>query len=262
MKNYFLIFAFFTGGILQSQSLPTPTITAMGSTLSCNGIGIWLASSAKTDNLWSTGSQNTIIYVVNSGTYSVLQSNGSQTSLPSAAITVSVLPPATFMPVGQVCASSAPVTLSCAPIAHITGVLFYINFSGPGVSGVIFDPPKANIGSNNIVTLHVDYNVGNTLCSDTMSQRITVLDCTGLSEQSDNPEFIVYPNPSQDDFILDDTRLYLSEIEISNATGKKTPFTLIPGENKTCINITGIPGVYFLRLTRGEKSQVVKLIKL
>ena len=68
----------------------TPTITASGATTLCTGGNVVLTSSSATGNTWSNGATTPSITVSASGTYTVRVNNGSCTSAPSAATTVTV----------------------------------------------------------------------------------------------------------------------------------------------------------------------------
>ncbi len=81
------------------------------------------------------------------------------------------------------CRNTAPVTLSGSPAGG--------SFSGPGISGNVFNPATANIGAN---TIKYGYSSG--LCHDTASQVVTVnalptVDLTGIASTYCNNANIV-----------------------------------------------------------------------
>ena len=110
--------------------------------------GIW-AGPGMTGNVFDpeiAGPGNHII------TYTVI--NGSCTDISQITITVKPIPDATITPVGTLCVNNSKVTLT----AHDAGG----TWSGPGVTGNIFDPLLA--GPNNHI---IKYNITNANgCSD------------------------------------------------------------------------------------------------
>src|SRR5688572_33028246 len=119
MKHFLIIFCvlglFVT---LSAQTLPTPTITPLGSTLSCNGNGLILQSSASSGNVWSNSQTSQTIHVMHTGTFYVTQVTGTNSSPSSAVIHVSVVPNASISPVGPICITNGqanPVILNGQP---------------------------------------------------------------------------------------------------------------------------------------------------
>jgi hypothetical protein len=104
------------------NALPsTPTISAGGPTTFCTGGSVTLTSSSATGNVWSTGETTQSIIVTSSGNYDVYVDNGTCSSAPSAATTVTVnaLPstptisaggPTTFCTGGSVILTSSSAT--------------------------------------------------------------------------------------------------------------------------------------------------------
>jgi len=88
------------------------------------------------------------------GTYTVFYnfSNGICSSFTSTTITIQAIPVVSLDPVGPVCEGSGPVTLTASPAGG--------NFSGPGVTGNLFDPGTAGAGTH-----QVSYSFSNGSCS-------------------------------------------------------------------------------------------------
>ena len=72
--------------------LPTPTISAGGSTTFCQGGSVVLTSSSATGNTWSNGATTQNITVTSAGTYQVTVVNGAGCSATSNSITINVNP--------------------------------------------------------------------------------------------------------------------------------------------------------------------------
>jgi len=92
--------------------------------------------------------------------YKIVDKNGCQDS-DQETITVA-MPDATIYPLDTLCINSAPITLK----AHDMGGVW----SGPGVSGNIFDPAIAGAGTHII-----SYSIVNPDCKDTDTEDITVV---------------------------------------------------------------------------------------
>lgn len=86
-----------------------------------------------------------------------------------------------------ICVDSAAITLTQGwPAGGI--------YSGPGVSNGVFSPANAGLGTH---TIQYVYNFVS--CTDTVTQTITVFQCTlGIGTVSSNDLFSCYPNPAND----------------------------------------------------------------
>jgi hypothetical protein len=108
------------------------------------------------------------------------------------------------------CVYSTPVSLLPSPAGGV--------FSGPGISGLTFDPAVADTGSHAIVYTYSD-NYG---CSRTATDSVVVDLCVGMDDFSSAGQLRIYPNPG-------DGRLRLrapmkgvsgATISVSDITGK------------------------------------------
>lgn len=155
------------------NSLPaTPVISANNTTTFCQGGSVTLSSTAEANYLWSNGSTTQSTTISTTGNYSVTVTdlNGcSSASLPSS-VTVNPLPTVTLAPFSSVCNTNSAFTLTGGSPAGGT-------YSGTGVSGGMFDPTAAGVGT---FTITYSYTDGNT-CSNTASSTIQVTNCAGCS---------------------------------------------------------------------------------
>ncbi len=108
---------------------------------------------------------------------SISDANCTGTSSFSATVTVNPLPTVTFTAVGPYCANAAAVDLSSA-VSPAGGT-----FSGPGITGNMFDPATAGAGTHTIVYSYTD---GNT-CTNTASRNIVVNDTPTASISGNDP---------------------------------------------------------------------------
>jgi len=92
-----------------------------------------------------------------------------------------------------VCANTtAPFTLSGGSPAGGS-------YSGPGVSGGMFDPAAAGQGTHTITYTYTDVNN----CTGTATQTIFADICTGVQDPAELSAMNVYPNPAQGQFTLE-----------------------------------------------------------
>jgi hypothetical protein len=151
----------------------------------------------------------------------VSQRVGNFTSSPSAPVTVSVhAMPSIFLPaIGPFCKDATPVVLQRLP----TGLPGYYSYSGPGVTGNTFIPADANPGSNTV--LHVQYTqlFGNDACADTVSIRITALDCvTSLKEETNShPNILIFSGRQSNEFIIQSTANKMLAFIITDINGRE-----------------------------------------
>jgi hypothetical protein len=145
------------------------------------------------------------------------------------------------------------------PAVNISGFPSGGTFSGPGISGNLFDPSTANIGNNAIKYTYAD-NVG---CVDSITKlvKVKLFVSTKLS-----PDHIarptINPNPSQGVFEFTFANGTSAEIKIYDALGK----LIISNEkaaSETKINIDLSPypgGMYMAHISNNSSYVSLKLI--
>lgn len=173
---------------------------------------------------------------------------------PAVAVTASVNPlPSIAISVTNtdVCRTEGTVAISATPNGG--------TFSGPGMSGNIFDP-SVGTGTYSIVYNYTDGNG----CSNSDSIVMKVSECTGLNEQLNFVTAIqVYPNPAKDLVViknaLSSTKL---SVAVSDATGRVVLTEAIDSNEKK-LNISNLSnGVYLLSIKEGDKQlRTIKLVK-
>ena len=113
--------------------------------------------------LWNTGNTSQTITAVSSGTYSVTVGNGGPCSS-SDTIVVVVVTNATASITGlpsNTCTTDGDISLTGLPAGGV--------FAGPGLTGNLFNPASAGVGTHTIF-----YTYNGTTCSSTASQPVTV----------------------------------------------------------------------------------------
>lgn len=225
-----------------------PTITASGSTTFCEGGSVDLTSSETAGNVWSsTETTQTITTSVN-GTYTVTytDANGCSSTSSPTTVTVNPLPTVTQAPLGTVCDYDPAFTLTGGTPAGGT-------YSGPGVSGSIFDPALAGIGTHAITYEFTDGNG----CTNSAVENIIVDGCASIDEQI-NEQINVYPNPTS---TVVNVELQGSfTVSMTDSRGR----IVYVGSGNNMLNIntaTFETGVYFLEIQNDQFQTTVRIVK-
>ncbi|MBX2979162.1 MAG: T9SS type A sorting domain-containing protein [Flavobacteriales bacterium] len=174
-------------------------------------------------------------------TYYVRGEGDCVTPYACATITVNVLEEVSFTDFPQFFCVTAPSVVLAGgfPAGGI--------YTGPGVTGVIFDPASAGVGVHTIT-----YAYGDLLgCVLTASVEVTVDFCTGLTESDTRKALQVSPNPVRDRLFVNSMGAVL-HAELVDATGRVTR-TWSPMAERFELSVEGLPsGMYFLRTSGSE----------
>ena len=150
----------------------------------------------------------------------------------------------------------ATATLACADDAvQLDGYPSGGTFSGNGVTGNIFS--ASTLGAGNYVVLYTFTDVNN--CSNTASVNFVIDACTGLAGNSNSGEWTIYPNPFNEQIVMDingGNAVY----SLSDASGRLVMSgTVNSGES---VNVSSLPkGLYILKVLE-ESQHAVKTLKL
>ncbi|MBL7933639.1 MAG: PQQ-dependent sugar dehydrogenase [Bacteroidia bacterium] len=174
--------------------------------------------------------------------------------------TVVVIPYASLMG-----SDSAYCTFSSADT--LTGYPAGGSFSGPGITGNVFDPAIAGAGTHTI-TYTFSSNAGDCFSDCILSQTKTVMvnQCTGLNEIKNISLLKVYPNPASSKLTIDfyiggrsDLNIYLRD-----ALGRKVVEKACKcdaGKQSADLEVQGLSeGIYFLSLEAEQFQKVEKII--
>jgi len=127
-------------------------------------------------------------------------------------------------------------------------------FSGPGMTGNLFNPSTAGAGTH---TISYTYSAANG-CSNTYSQTVVVDNCIGIDSEEQNhlPGITVYPNPNDGIFVIEIPGNGKTDVEIYSVQGALiNKFSAVKGE-KIMTDISFVSsGLYYLRVD----EQIVKI---
>lgn len=172
-------------------------------------------------------------------TYYYIDGNGCDGSAVEQ-ITVIAAPTVTLASFANVCSTDPFFTLTGGSPSNGT-------FSGPGVTGGVFNPASAGVGTHNLVYTFTDGNG----CSGTASQSIVVEQCGGINEEAF--AFQLFPNPTESTFELI-VAAQVNSIVLQDMSGRSLK-SFDPTTN--LFDVSEIPsGVYFVRIeVDGQFSQ-------
>lgn len=232
----------------------TPAIS-VNSSIICAGVSTTLTASGVSTYQWNTGSTSasisvnptiTTVYTI-TGTSPGCSVTGSKTTT----VTVKPLPMVSLAPIAMQCMTHPSVTLTGNPAGG--------TYSGTGVTGSVFDPAISGAGT---FTLSYNYlNTGNG-CSNTALQTVTVSACTGIDELAFG-SVLIYPNPAKDLVYINfnNAPAENTRIELYDAIGKLILSEKVSNSFMT-VSISDLSsGMYFIRITEGEKQAVKHLVK-
>lgn len=188
--------------------------------------------------LWSNGAITQDISSVSAGTYScTITDDHGCTSTVSMSLNDPNAPVVTCaIPQDTVCQSTTN------PFALTGGLPAGGTYSGPGVSGGIFDPMSANIGANIIVYTYTD----TANCTGTSSDTILVDICLDVQAAAVANVFQLYPNPNDGSFFI--TVSAPSTVVITDAIGRIVEQRVVNGNANEQFAVT-TPGMYFVTVT-------------
>ena len=229
-----------------------PTITANGPLTFCANESVDLSSSQTNGNTWSTTETTQTVSINLTGVYTVTYTDGNGCSATSSPVTVTVnpLPVITMSPFGEVCVEEAAFTLSAGSPAGGT-------YSGPGVTGGMFDPNVAGVGVHTIT-----YQYSNTIgCTNTAQMDITVNDCASISE-IDNGGFNVYPNPTLNSLNISSKFGLIDQIKVYDAAGRLVYFINGVSDNSKTIDMSELSvGVYNIEISTENNIYRTRVLK-
>jgi hypothetical protein len=231
-----------------------PSIT-VNSDVICAGSSATLTASGVTSYTWNTSSNASSI-TVNPTSTTVYTVSGMISGCPTTAVsmaTVTVNTP----PVVSLSAISGPLCINDNTVA-LSGSPSGGTYSGPGVTGSVFDPAAAGAGT---ITIMYDYTDANN-CSGSDMQSVIVDLCTGITELNGST-VSVYPNPTRDALHvkLDASLVDKAVIELYDGIGK-----LIAKEKATntvtSFSIAHLArGVYSIRVVSDKDHKVITIVK-
>lgn len=179
---------------LNANVLPVTTVELGADTAFCEGnIFILDATSPSCTYVWSNDETTSSIQISESGTYSVIITNDFG-CMDTDEINIEIYPsPETELVLMTeiICDDAGPYTLTEGTPAGGT-------YAGEGVSGDIFDPLAAGIGTHVISYTFTDGSG----CSSTSTDEIEVTVCQGVNDINSNSQIIIYPDPAVNEIYI------------------------------------------------------------
>lgn len=234
----------------------SPVVNLGNDTSLCGGSITLDAQNAGSTYLWNTTAATQTITASTTGNYYVDVTSGAGcVATDSIMVTVNTPPTVTFTPQTPVCVDDGSFALTGSPAGG--------TFTGPGVTGNMFSPTAAGVGTQTVTYSYTDVNG----CSGSVDAVITVNSCVGVNEPFVAAGMNVYPNPNNGSFTL----------TINDADYTEVTMELITVEGRVIFsdkasNVKGIyvkqldlsthaNGIYFLRVTANGQSYMQKIVK-
>lgn len=241
---------------------PLPNAFAGNNTSICKGNHATLVASGGDSYVWNTQDENNSIIVepTTTTTYIVTVTgiNGC-TKSDSVTVTVNEYPVATLnLPFDTVCLQTTAFQLSGGSGTPAGGTGTY---SGTGVSGSWFNP-AIGLGT---FTIRYTYSLHG--CDSSATQKITVINCTGVEEFDSEAIISMKPNPVQDKLTLSFTDNIKGNIVfvITDFVGRKVLEQNINASSNNSFEIetsSWKSGAYLVNIYNNNRHYTYKLIKL
>lgn len=229
-----------------SFSLAQPMLCTNSSTIALNAtpVGGVYAGTGITGSNYSPAAAGAGTHTIS---YTYTNTNGC-TSTSVISSTVNTAPVVTFsLTQTQFCPNSNVLFLSGTPASGI--------FSGTGVTGTVFTPSSAGIGTH---TVSYTYTNGFN-CTSVASSIATVSACTGI-EELEMTRLSIYPNPGTGVFKIHATTDL--NITVTNQTGQVLSTTTVKSGDGT-IDLSGFSaGIYFISGQNGQQLVKQKIVIL
>lgn len=226
------------------NALPTVSVT---SAAICAGNSATLTATGSASSYsWSNGSNTPFIVVTPTTSpvdYTVTGTDGNNCSADAiATVTVNTIPTVSL---------ALNPDLHCVTVNTVTlvgGSPSGGTYSGPGVTGGVFSPAAAGVGSYTITYSYTDGNNCNAVATDIM----TVNACTGI--QTLNADVVsIYPNPSNG-LVVIKTPVLNAQVNVFDINGKKV-FAQITTSFETQMDLSHLAnGVYQLNIVSDNQS--------
>jgi len=156
------------------------------------------------------------------------------------------------------CQTDLSVTLTGTPIGG--------TFTGQGVTGNVFNPANASLGS---VTVTYNYTDANG-CSNSATSTVEAVEiCPGINELSGFDNLAIYPNPFSNVINVEFTASDNLDIDVRliDVVGKvhsASNYSVVTGANKLVIStdVNMAIGIYFIEITSGYELSSFKLLRV
>jgi glucose/arabinose dehydrogenase len=245
---------------LTSTAAPRAAINTNGSLALCEGQTLALNTQFNPLLTYTWLRNGEVIADANSSSYNAAEAGSYSVRVSSAA--------------GETESEAVVVTLNPSPTVSLSGVdpLYCTNstilvnptlepaggvLSGPGVSGVSFQPSSAGAGNHTLTYTYTDNNN----CSASASFDVIVDECTQL----ESAELVakVFPNPFQGQFVVQPASPALPvRVRVFNVAGQLIQDLQQAGGEQLMISMAGQPaGLYTVVIEQAGKQSVQQLVQ-
>jgi hypothetical protein len=160
------------------------------------------------------------------------------------------------LPADIICTTAKPIGLTGDPAGGL--------FSGPGVTGTLFDPATAGVGLHTVTYTYTNASG----CSASVDQLAHVEICTGTMQPLDaNALAVVFPNPVTEVMNIEwsNTAVRSHMITLADPFGRAVDVRRLMtgvGAKRSALDLSDLPsGLYLLNLIDGDANQVVRVVK-
>jgi hypothetical protein len=217
----------------------------------CKGEETTLVASGGDSYSWNNGvwlEADVVVSPNSTTTYSVEVSSGNCSDTDDVQVIVAQPIAVTLgAPVTSFCENAAAVQLQGTPAGG--------TYSGVGMSGDLFSPAQAGIGTHVIIYSVYEYEE----CPFTATASLTVDLCTGMNDANAFTTVLVYPNPTDGLVMIDLQDALESKLEITvfDAMGRTiaTSAQRVPNRSQYAVNLNEFSeGLYVIRMQTSEKQ--------
>lgn len=233
---------------------PTPIISVSSPTQICEGGSLILSASGAVTYTWSNGASTSSVIVnpVSTTNYNV-SGTGTLNSCAGFAVTTVTVNPIPTLSIEVVSSATICEGESVQLTGTANGADSFFWSNAAATSSISVAPAITSVYSLNVSN-------STTGCMTDAYVEIVVNICTGIRTYTED-EISVYPNPAENKLFVKN----ISGIRITYELGDINGRILLSGnlgENKNSILIEGLAkGIYYLRI-KGDRSQVLKIVKL
>lgn len=239
---------------------PVPTVSLGADVTQCGGTATLNAGNAGYSYLWSNGDTTQSVTVSSTGTYIVTVTDSNTCSASDTAeVTINPLPNVIAGGVPPaVCVDDVNITLTGSPAGG--------TWSGPGVTGNIFDPSAAGSGTHDLIYNYTDSNG----CSGADTVSITVNLCLGINSSSTLNMVTIYPNPLTAESGTEVITLAVTgataemQLTITDAEGRVVYTGKENASRNGFVRTIGTgnmaAGIYMLRMSTSTEQRVEKIV--
>ncbi|MFC2111141.1 SBBP repeat-containing protein [Bacteroidota bacterium] len=241
--------------------LPNTNITTLGDSIFCLGDSIILKSDSNLTYQWKKdgnkipGATNPIYTAFSTGSYYVVitDTNSCVDSSLSITLTANQIPIVNLGADTTLCLNIDTLTLNANG-----SFVQYLWSNGDTTQSISFTSAGSGIGTYPF-WVEITDTIG---CSAIDSILVTWVDCTGLNEVSNNSNINIFPNPANNQIIIENLRQKNDFVlSILNLNGQEV-FKQHINESKTQIDISNLrSGLYFVKLINAKTLEIRKIIK-